>query len=410
MVLSTGNKTGSRCSKPSRWRSLAAAAVLGLCPFQEARAGEVLKFGLPLPLGVEASPGGTYTLNGSLLAAKLVKEAGGPALRLVARDTHGDAEAVAAADKLVKGEGIEAVVGPLTSEAVIRVADEVTVTAGLPLITPTASSPDIAELKDDDLVFRTAFTDDAEGAALAGTARGRGWRKVGIVYVGSLSGQGLSKAFRRYFEAEGNSVPAMVPMLRGQASYRSEIQKALDGAPEALLVAAPAAEAFRILKQAREMSPATGRLLPYALRQAAASAATGWEEMEGALGVMPVQADPQRQQEFDGAYRRMFGEAPDQFHAGASFDAVVLLALAAARGGKLDGSGLRDNLRSVAGPPGEKVDFTSLPRAMELLAAGADIDYDGVSGRLDFDQYGDPSPPAFSQWTVEGGKLKELRP
>ena len=70
---------------------------------------------------------------------------------------------------------------------------------------------------------------------------------------------------------------------------------------------------------------------------------------------------------------------------------------------------IRDNLAAVAGPPGEKVDFTSLARAIELLAEGADIDYEGVSGSVDLDGHGDVTGGSYGVWAIREGEIREER-
>ena len=71
-----------------------------------------------------------------------------------------------------------------------------------------------------------------------------------------------------------------------------------------------------------------------------------------------------------------------------SYDAVVLMALAAIQGGAVDGATIRDNLQSVS-RDGTKC--TAFQECADLLAAGEDIDYDGRSGPITFDENGDPT-------------------
>ncbi|CAB4573156.1 unannotated protein [freshwater metagenome] len=78
----------------------------------------------------------------------------------------------------------------------------------------------------------------------------------------------------------------------------------------------------------------------------------------------------------------------DFTYAAESYDAVVLIALAAEQGGATDGKTIRDNLQSVS-RDGTKC--TTFADCKALIAEGTDIDYDGVSGPIDFDQNGDPS-------------------
>ena len=58
------------------------------------------------------------------------------------------------------------------------------------------------------------------------------------------------------------------------------------------------------------------------------------------------------------------------------------------------------------GPPGEVVEPGEWAKAKELIAAGTDINYEGVGGSLDFDDVGDVSG-FFGKFIVEDGGYKE---
>jgi ABC-type branched-subunit amino acid transport system substrate-binding protein len=81
-------------------------------------------------------------------------------------DTAGNAASILAAEHLVDIVGVPAIVGPIFSESVLEVAEEVTIEDGVFLITPTASAMSIAALQDMDLVWRTIPGDVYQGNAL----------------------------------------------------------------------------------------------------------------------------------------------------------------------------------------------------------------------------------------------------
>ena len=85
----------------------------------------------------------------------------------------------------------------------------------------------------------------------------------------------------------------------------------------------------------------------------------------------------------------------------------VLIALAAEKAGTTtDSAKIRDALRSVANAPGEKVGpgVDSIKRALELIQAGQDVNYEGAGGSQDFDENGDVIS-TIEIWKIEGGEI-----
>ena len=73
----------------------------------------------------------------------------------------------AAAAQLVQDPEIVALVGPTCTASAVAIGKDVAVPAGLALVSDAATGHALSELDDNDLVFRTAVSDAAEGAALA---------------------------------------------------------------------------------------------------------------------------------------------------------------------------------------------------------------------------------------------------
>ncbi|MCY4581932.1 MAG: amino acid ABC transporter substrate-binding protein, partial [Chloroflexi bacterium] len=80
---------------------------------------------------------------------------------------------------------------------------------------------------------------------------------------------------------------------------------------------------------------------------------------------------------------------------------------AAQAGSTTDPEAIRDALRSVANPPGEGVGpgVRGNAHALALVAEGKDINYEGASGPVDFDENGDVTGP-IEVWKVEDGEIR----
>jgi branched-chain amino acid transport system substrate-binding protein len=81
-------------------------------------------------------------------------------------DSMGGDAAVNAATHLVNNVGVPAIVGPIFSESVLDVANDVTIASGTFLMAPAATAMSIAALDDDDLVWRTIPGDVYQANAL----------------------------------------------------------------------------------------------------------------------------------------------------------------------------------------------------------------------------------------------------
>ena len=134
----------------------------------------------------------------------------------------------------------------------------------------------------------------------------------------------------------------------------------------------------------------------------------GVENFEGMSGTAPGAADPDLAQAFEDAYNASeFGPIPALPFLRESYDAVYLIALAAAAANSTDSADIRDNLRYIANPGGTVINPSTagFTTALELLEAGEDIDYEGAAGPQDFDDNGDVAKGAIEIWKIVDGEI-----
>ena len=128
------------------------------------------------------------------LAIQHVNEGGGvlgqPVEGIAADATSDPTIAVEAARRLVETQGVHAIVGPSASAAALPVSETVTGPAGIPTISPSATSPQLTTAADNGYFFRTTLSDTAQGPALARLTQERGFDNVGIIYRDDPYGQG----------------------------------------------------------------------------------------------------------------------------------------------------------------------------------------------------------------------------
>ena len=104
---------------------------------------------------------------------------------------------------------------------------------------------------------------------------------------------------------------------------------------------------------------------------------------------------------------RGFGSKPQAYSEGA-YDAVYLYALAMQRAGQADKTVIPTNLQSVSGGVGSgtKINPGEWAKALTEIAAKRDVDFEGASGKVNWDQNGDPTAWSYRIWKVESGKFQ----
>ena len=396
--------------------ALALGGVASACGDDHTAGGDVgeLRIGVLVPLTGDLAPFGGSGARAAQLAADRVNAAAGDSgleVKLVRKDTGTDPErAQRAASSLIEGDGVSALVGPWASSEVILTADNVSVAAAVPLVSPSATSPEITGLDDDGLVFRTAPSDVLQGRVLAGIVADAIGRRATVVTANRNDAYGvdLVREFTRDWRAGGGRV------LRNVA-YDPEGRN-LDG--EAGVIASGKPDGWVIVDYpetwARKMGPAlvgTGRWDPArtfsadGLRSDTLPESAGRDATEGMRGTAPTSLGAPAGAAFDALWKREVGGLPQTYDA-QTFDAVVLVALAAAAGGSNDSAAIAAKLRAVS-EGGVKYTFQNLGGALRAAARGRDIDYEGASGPISLDGAGDPAVAAYATWAYRDGRLAD---
>ena len=209
--------------------AIVAASALAAPAAAEVKLGSLSAITGPIPelvadiVDAERAAVADINANGGVL---------GDTLSLVVADGQCDAKAaVDAANKLVNVEQVVAIVGGICSGATIGAAEAVTVPAGVVSVSPSATSPAITGLDDNDLVFRTAPSDAYQGVALAGLARSMGYDKIAVTYANDDYNAGLGEVFIEAFKAAGGTVTAQQVHEPNKPSYRSELATLSGGEP-----------------------------------------------------------------------------------------------------------------------------------------------------------------------------------
>jgi branched-chain amino acid transport system substrate-binding protein len=376
--------------------ALFAAALLAACSGKDDPAGERARgaekgkgpivIGAPWPW--EARGSIRYG-DGMTLALEEVNAAGGVhgrRLEILRADDQEDVDrGRMVAQDLVKNPDVVAVIGHLQSYVTVPAAATYDL-AGLVLLAPTATSPELTG-RGYRRVFRTTFSDEDVGHAMADYALKQGYRRVVIYYSRDEYGRGLANAFEE--RATG-----------GQARILDRRSYDLSGSSGGL-AATEAAEAWRELDPDAVFIAGdgeTGARLAVALRAAGVNAPIlggdalaippyleiGGAAVEGT--VLPARFNPEtptpQVREFREAFRRRFGVEPD-VGAALGYDAVHVLVNAMARAPSVSPEAVAAALRS--GPP-----------------------WEGVTGTFRLGAHGELAESPIRKVVVRGGTFRHL--
>ena len=370
--------------------------------------GEAIKIGTLIDVTGDLAAFGPPIVLATDLAALLINEAGGidgRPIEMVHRDSGTSPQiATDAASALVNVDGVEAIVGSLSSGVTLAVAESVTIPNGAVLVSPASTSPAITNLDDNDTVFRTTVSDALQGVIAAQLANQLGYENVATLYINNAYGEGLSNVFQENFESQGGTVSAAIPIEGGQASYASELRRASQGGAEVLMALSYPETAGVYLREAVEGQYFDDFMFVDGTKNQEMFDNLGADNFEGNYGTAPGAPGTPTQETFKDLYSSKLDGDPSGLFISEAFDAAVILALAIAEAGSEDGGDIKAAMREVANAPGEKVGPSDLARALRLISEGQDIDYVGAAGDQDFDAQGDVQN-TIEVWKIEGGQV-----
>ena len=301
-------------------------------------------------------------------------------------DTTTDTATVSVTDLL--SQDVTAIVGAASSGVSKTVIDQIT-GAGVVQFSPANTSPDFSTYADNGLYWRTAPSDLLQGDVLGTQIADDGNATLGLIVLNDAYGTGLAKALRESFEAAGGEIVAESLFNEGESNFASQIAEVTAEAPDAI--------ALITFDQSKVIVPdlvaggfagdklyfVDGNLKDY-------SADFPADLITGSKGTLPG-LDTATLGDFTERLLEVDSTLTDYSYAAESYDAVMLIALAAYAGNDVSGESIASYLRQISGGTGDGTTVTDFAAAAEALAAGEQIDFDGFSGPITFDENGDPT-------------------
>ena len=328
---------------------------------------DTVKIGGLAPLTGNLSIYGIATDNGVKMAIDEINAAGGvlgKQIEYIVYDEKGDAtEAVNAYNKLIQSDQIDALIGDVTSNPSIAVAQQAA-KDGIPMISATGTAADITKAGEN--VFRVCFIDPYQGETMADYAYKKlGAKTAAILYNASDDySVGLTDAFVSTADKLGLQIVAKESYAKGDVDFKSQLTKIAGQNPDVLFIPVYYEDVALIVQQAKSAG-ISAQLL----------GADGWDGvldkvedksvLEGAMYCcgFSLQSQDAKVQEFIQKYTDKYGEAPKGFSA-QGYDAAYLLVQAIEEAGSTDKAAVVEAMKN--------------------------IQFDGVTGHIIFDEERNP--------------------
>ncbi len=369
-------------------------------------AAETIKIGIALGFTGPAESLAKSMASGAKLAIKEVSDSGaflgGTKVTTVEGDsTCIDAGAAASvADRMVTSDKVKAIVGGLCSGATIAMLKNVAMPKGVMMFSPSATSPALTTIADNDLFFRASPSDARQGQLIAQMLKEKGVKTAALTYTNNDYGKGLADSIKTNFEKVGGKITVYASHEDGKGDYTAEVGALSASKSDILIVAGYLDQGGRGIIRASLDSGAFDKFfLPDAMIGDSLTQAIG-SGLNGSYGIVPGSDSPGAKQYADYAKKSGFEAGP---YSPESYDAAALTLLAMQAAKSTDSAKVKAKVMEVANAPGEKIYPGQLAKALKILARGGQIDYVGASA-VELIAPGE-SAGSYREVKVEGGKF-----
>lgn len=374
------------------------------------------KIGAVLPTSVDW---GRPIAEVAQFAVDQVNEAGGAAgcqIEMVLRDTQVDPKiGVDAAKALVDLDGVQVLLGAVSSGVSMPILSSVTVPGNVMQMSCCSSSTAFTKLseegKTNGLFYRTFATTGVQAAVGAQVAADKGYKKVAILYKNDDWGQDLNALIAQDFADLGIEVTAAVAINDAQPSYRAEVTEAISSNPDALYLGLYPTEGSAAVREWLSLGGTQNMIMANSLKSDEFRENVGLQYLGEALGTDTASPRVASADAFVEAYKAKFESEPNGPGLANSYDAtmIALLAMEAAGEGAT-GDQIAAQVSRATDPDGTPVtaDSAGFAAARDVLSGGGAVMYQGATGNVRFDANGDVSAPAVV-WKFTDSGTEEVQ-
>lgn len=369
-----------------------------------------------IPIGSLFPLTGFWSENGTAIRDAIqftvdeINAAGGPlgrSLRHVDSDNEGaDAQvAVQKMKKMINQDGIKGHIGPTsgTLPAVKGIVEQNQIVA----ISPAAGTNKLWR-DGPPWWWRTVADDQLETFAVVKAAQDLGASSAAIIGVENQASKSINAQIEDIAAKAELEITTTVTLPTGQSQASSTTSRALSTEPDILLLTCETGQIPSILETMLQ----NGYDSNDALITSEAKSSDTFNQVsdpqiiEGAWSMSAsANTDSDKYQNWAERFRSEMDVESIHSFAPPAYDATNVLALAMHAADSTAGPDIADQMRPITNSPGKKV--TTFEAGRDALNNGEEINYDGVTGPINFDEYGNVSgsfavyQATESKWEVD---------
>jgi len=285
--------------------------------------------------------------------------------------------AVANGEKLI-AEGVNGIVGGDCSGVTGAILQNVAIPNGMVMVSPSATSPGLSSMEDNGLFFRTSPSDAREGQVMAEMLQEKGVESIALTYTNNDYGKGLADAIKTSFEAVGGEVTIVAAHEDGKGDYSAEVASLASAGGDILVVAGYLDQGgLGIIQSSLDSGAFDTFGLPGGMIGDSLPKNVG-SDLDGSYGQLAGSDSPGA--EIFAEQAKALGFDGTSAYASESYDAAALILLAMQAANSTDPAEYGAKIMDVANAPGEVINPGELGKALELIAAGKDVDFQGATG------------------------------
>jgi len=355
---------------------------------------ETIKIGCLMTTTGDLGPMGNRMVDAGKLAISEINAQGGLLGKqvefVVENDNCEPAKGLERIKKLIDIDGVKVIVGGMISGSSLSGGPYAS-GHEVPMISPSATAAKLSEQTWTKWFFRTCLRDDLQAKVLSQVIMDEGFTKLATIVLNNTYGIGLEEGLVEALQDAGWQGEHVVAVRYDEAKkdYLTELQQIKDSNPDVVFACTYCDDGIIVFKQALDLGldeidwlGCDGNYGSGLFKDAKSAELMEKAFLAGARSAGGLTATYDK---FAAAYSSEYGEAPEVY-CDTTYDAVWAVAKAIKNAGVYDGTAIRD--------------------AME------ELDFEGASGPIAFDDKCDRSSGTFELWKVEKdaeGNYKNVR-